>query len=185
MNKELKNFIIDVTAIILSVFFAVWIVRSDIVVKSLEHAGSLKFMGSFVAGMFFTSVFTTVPATAAFIELSRLESPIVMAIFGGLGALFGDLIIFRFVKSRLSSDIQYLLALTNKQRINFIFNKKIFRWMTVFFGALIIASPLPDELGIALLGLTKIKEWHFALISFLLNGFGILIIGLIAGAVLT
>jgi uncharacterized membrane protein YdjX (TVP38/TMEM64 family) len=43
-------------------------------------------------------------------------------------------------------------------------------------GALIIISPFPDEIGIGLMGLSKIKKWQFMLISFALNSLGIFII---------
>ena len=61
---------------------------------------------------------------------------------------------------------------------------RIFRWLIAFLGALIIASPLPDELGLTMMGFSKIKTSLFIPISFLLNSLGILIIGLIAKAVM-
>jgi len=57
---------------------------------------------------------------------------------------------------------------------------RLFRWSMVLFGALVIASPLPDEIGLAMMGLSKVKTLLFIPISFSLNAFGILIIGLIA-----
>jgi hypothetical protein len=44
------------------------------------------------------------------------------------------------------------------------------------FGAVIIASPLPDEAGVSLLSLSKLKNWQFILLSFVLNATGIFII---------
>jgi uncharacterized membrane protein YdjX (TVP38/TMEM64 family) len=56
-----------------------------------------------------------------------------------------------------------------------------FRHYLVYaFAGLIIASPLPDELGVALLaGFTHIKPWKFAIISYVCNTLGILIMLLI------
>jgi hypothetical protein len=57
---------------------------------------------------------------------------------------------------------------------------RVFRAVMPFLGALIIASPLPDELGLVFLGISKLKTRYFLPLSFVLNFFGILIIGLIA-----
>lgn len=177
------HLITDLFIIFASALLAIFLIKSGIILQILVETQYLKYIGSFIAGIFFTSAFTTAPATAAFVELAQFNSVIIMALLGGLGALAGDLIIFCFVKDRFSSDIRYLLALKGKQRLHFIFHRKLFRWISVFLGALIIASPLPDEIGIALLGMSKIKNRHFVIVSFVLNTLGILIIGLIARAI--
>jgi len=57
---------------------------------------------------------------------------------------------------------------------------KIKIYLTYVFAGIIIASPLPDEFGVAMLaGLTKIKPNILAILSFLLSTIGILIILLI------
>ncbi|MEK7660290.1 MAG: hypothetical protein AAB343_03750 [Patescibacteria group bacterium] len=47
-------------------------------------------------------------------------------------------------------------------------------------GAIIIASPFPDEVGISLMGISQLKNWQFLVISFLLNSLGILFVVTIA-----
>ncbi|MFH1193630.1 MAG: hypothetical protein V1661_01400 [bacterium] len=179
-----RHLALDLFIIFISVFLAIILVKSGVLARALQEVSGLKYIGSFIAGIFFTSAFTTAPATAAFVELSAFNSVFVMAILGGAGALFGDLIIFRFVQNRFSSDIKYLLSLGWKQRFNFILHRRMFRWISIFLGALIIASPVPDEIGIALLGLSKMKSSRFMAVSYILNTLGILIIGLIARAVI-
>ena len=61
-----------------------------------------------------------------------------------------------------------------------MFRFKHFRWLTLLAGALLIASPLPDELGIALLGFSKVSTRYFAILSFVFNFLGILGIGFTA-----
>src|SRR3989344_1259828 len=140
------------------------------------------FRGSFIAGILFVSVFTVAPATIALGEIAQSNSAITVAIIGGLGALIGDLIIFRFVRDRVSQHLFYLIKISKSERLFSIFKLRLFRWIIPFVGALIIASPLPDEIGVAMLGLSKIKNSYFILLSLLLNSAGILIIGLIAKA---
>ena len=137
-------------------------------------------MGSFLAGLFFVSIFTAAPASVAIYELAQNTHPFVLALFGGLGGLVGDLLIFRFIRDNAVEDINYFLAHWKKKRRISIFEVKILKSLFPFLGALIIASPLPDEFGIALMGLTKMPTGQFVPISLSLNFLGILIIAVIA-----
>lgn len=131
--------------------------------------------------MFFTSIFTTTPAIVTLGAIAQSsQSVLPVAIFGGLGALCGDLIIFRFMRDRLGEDITRLIKNSGNGRLRSIVRLKFFRWLTFFLGALVIASPLPDELGLAMMGFSKIKTSLFIPVSFVFNFLGILVIGLIA-----
>ena len=176
--------VFDVAIIALSVLIAIILVKTEVLVSILASSKELELFGSFIAGMFFTSIFTVAPATVVLAEIAQVNSIFWVALFGGVGAMIGDLIIFRFVKNRLSDDILYLLKKSKSERLVSIFRLRIFRWLIAFLGALIIVSPLPDELGLAMIGFSKIKTSLFIPISFLLNSLGILIIGLIAKAVM-
>ncbi|MBI2475676.1 MAG: hypothetical protein HYV67_00335 [Candidatus Taylorbacteria bacterium] len=169
--------------IILSVIIAVILVRTEFLTKILASARELKFFGNFIAGMFFTSVFTTAPAIVALGEIARVSSILPTAILGAMGAVAGDLIIFRFIRDRFS---EHLMELVKHQgavrRINMLFRLRIFRWLTFLAGGLIIASPFPDELGISLLGFSKMRTLWFILLSFTFNFIGILFIGWVAKA---
>lgn len=45
-----------------------------------------------------------------------------------------------------------------------------------YTGAFIIASPFPDEMRIGLIGASKLKNWQFLILSFLLNSIGIFVV---------
>ena len=182
MSNYGNNLVRDLALVILSVFIAIILVKTGVLKELITSTQEVRFIGSFIAGIFFVSVFTAAPATVALGEIAQSNSVIVVAILGGLGALIGDLIIFRFVKDRVSEHFYYLIKVSKSERFFSIFKLKLFRWITPFVGALIIASPLPDEIGVAMLGLSKMKNSLFILISFVLNSAGILIIGLIAKA---
>ena len=47
------------------------------------------------------------------------------------------------------------------------------KWLSPIIGALIIASPLPDEFGITLLGLSKLKIMVLLPIALVMNMLGI------------
>lgn len=180
MDNHRSDLIRDLGTIILSILVAVILAKTGALEGLMTSTQGMRFIGSFIAGIFFVSVFTAAPATVALGEIAQSNSVITTAILGGFGALVGDLIIFRFVKDRVSQHFSYLVRVSKSQRIVSIFKLKLFRWMIPFIGALIIASPLPDEIGVTMLGLSKMKNSYFILLSFILNSAGILIIGLIA-----
>lgn len=95
----------------------------------------------------------------------------------------GDFILFRFVRDRVSKDLEYLLKLPRAKKVTNIFSTILPRMLWPFLGALIIASPFPDEIGIMMMGLSKVDQRVFLPLSFVLNGIGILAIGFVAKAV--
>lgn len=174
----------DALIIIASVYIAVMLVKTGTLAGILVSALGFEFLGSFIAGLFFTSIFTTAPAIVTLGELARINSIVPVALFGALGAVIGDLIIFRFIRDKFSEHILELVSHRSAwKRMRALFKLKLFRWASLFVGGMIIASPLPDELGISLLGFSKIKTSWFIPLSFLFNFIGILLIGAVARAI--
>ena len=180
MHNHKNNLVRDLAVIILSILIAVILAKTGALESLITSTQEVKFIGSFIAGILFVSVFTAAPATIALGEIAQSNSIIMVAIIGGLGALIGDLLIFRFVKDKISEDLAHLLRIPGSERLTSIFKMRAFKWFIPLVGALIIASPLPDEIGVAMLGLSKMKNSLFIPLSFVLNSAGILIIGLIA-----
>ncbi|MDO8658949.1 MAG: hypothetical protein Q7K55_09495, partial [Candidatus Levybacteria bacterium] len=54
-----------------------------------------------------------------------------------------------------------------------VLHTKYFSWTLPVIGAIIIASPLPDEIGVSLISISKMKTYRFLLLSFILNSIGI------------
>lgn len=166
----------DIAIIVFSILIAIILVQTGILENLITHLGNFKLFGAFIAGMFFTSVFTTVPALATLGEIGLFQNPFLVAVIGGAGAVIGDLIIFRFIRDRFSEDIKEVFNTHPSKRLIKLFHLRFFRWFTFFIGGMIIASPLPDELGISVLGLAKIQTKWFIPISFVFNTLGILFV---------
>lgn len=183
-NNRKNNFLLqDMAIIVLSIIIAVILVKTKVLIKILTSTQELELLGSFIAGMFFTSVFTTAPAIVTLGEIARANSILPTAIFGAIGAVVGDLIIFRFVRDRFSEHLMEIIKHQGAgKRIKLLLKLKIFRWLTFLAGGLIIASPFPDELGISLLGFSKMRTSRFIPLSFAFNFSGILLIGWVAKA---
>lgn len=182
-NQNKENFFMqDLAIITMSIVFAVFLVETSILSKILLSTLRLELFGSFVAGLFFTSIFTTAPAIVTLGQIAHSSGSVwSTALFGALGAVVGDLFIFKFVRDRLSEHFLELIKHEGYwKRVKALLRLKYFRWITFLLGGLIIASPFPDELGIGLLGFSKMKVKTFIPISFIFNFIGIVIIGFVA-----
>ncbi|HEY9586036.1 MAG TPA: hypothetical protein VJJ27_00135 [Candidatus Paceibacterota bacterium] len=175
-----KHFLIDLVYMAASVLVAVFLIKRGLLTGLADNDSSV--LASFLSGIFFTSAFTIAPAAAVLGVIATKISPWIVALFGAAGAVIGDLIIFSFMKDRFADDIMHLIGPNKKHRHAF-FHLRLFRWLTPFVGALIIASPLPDELGLFLLGLSKTKTHLLIPISFVMNFVGVLLVALVAGAI--
>ena len=179
-NHNHKNLYQDLGIVALSILIAVLLAQSGALERFVVRIGEFRLLGSLVAGMLFTSVFTAAPATVLLGELAQANSAWLVALTGALGAVGGDFLIFHFVRDRFSRDIFDLLRQHGYRRIGKIVRLRSSRWVLGAVGMLIIASPLPDELGVALLGLSKAKRRFFLPLSFTANFLGILLIGFAA-----
>ena len=184
MEMQRSNLWRDVGIVFLSVLVAVVLIKTGVLKSLLGVTQATGFTGSFIAGIFFTSIFTSVPATVALIEISISHSLFWTAFFGGLGALFGDFVIFRFVRGSVLNDLLHR-GFQNPKPGWFVrlFRPQPFRWITPLMGAIIVASPFPDEIGLAMMGLSKMRTRLFISLSFVLNFVGILVMGFIARSV--
>ena len=181
MRNYKNNLEVDLVVIVISIVVAVILVKTGAIQNLLASFRGLEFIESFIAGLFFTSIFTTAPAIVALGEIAQMsQSVISVAIFGALGALCGDIIIFRFMRDRLGEDIMHLIKNSENGWLKHIIRLKFFRWGTFLLGALVISSPLPDELGLAMMGLSKTRTSLLIPVSFVFNFLGILVIGLVA-----
>ena len=139
----------------------------------LLHLGSLGYVGTFLTGILFVSTFTVATGIVILLSLSQTISPLTISIVAGFGAVVGDVIIFRFVKDNLLEEIMPLYKRLGGNHLSHVLHSRYFSWTLPVLGALIIASPLPDELGVSLMGISKMKTYHFLILSFLLNSLGI------------
>jgi hypothetical protein len=183
MRKTAARVMRDLGTVGLSVAVAVLLVKTGLIAELLATVSGVRLIGGFIAGMLFVSVFTVAPAAAVLIELFGVNSLLEVALGAGLGGLVGDWLMFRFLRNRVADDLRELLRRSGSQRLLAIFRLKCFRWLTPLIGAIIVASPLPDEIGLALMGLSGLRTAMFLPLSFILNFFGILAVGLAVRAV--
>jgi len=176
MIKRYKNFKYkNISLLIFSILFAIFLWRLDVFHEILLGLGTFGYVGAFLAGILFVWIFSMPTALLILLTLSQSGelSPLEIGIIAGLGAVVGDLIIFRFVRGGLSTEIKDLYSAFGGTHLSTIFNSRYFHWTLPFIGAIVLATPLPDEVGVSLLGISSMKTYQFILLSFLLNSLGI------------
>jgi len=178
-NWQYKN----TALLVVSVVALIFVLDSEAVTAAIEIIGSWGYLGAFITGIFFTSTFTIAPAIILLYSFSTILQPLEVAAFAGAGAVIGDYILFRFLKDRVFAELRPLVKKFGGSHVKHLFKTPYFAWLMPLVGGAIIASPLPDELGVGILGLSRLKTWQFLVLSFVFNTTGILIITLIARAI--
>jgi len=173
----------NLTLALISVLLAVAVSKIDAVHQFLAGLGNFGYASAFIAGGLFVSTFTVAAGAIILFFLAETFTPWEIGLIAGMGAVAGDLTIFKFVKNGLAGEIKDIYNhIDGRHHLRKLFHSKYFSWTLPVAGALIIASPLPDELGVTLMGISRLNTIQFLITSFFLNSAGIFLI--VSGAVL-
>lgn len=176
-NGKKKQWAYQNTALLLLTLVVLFFIADTPYVHNfLDTISTYGYIGTFSAGIFFVSTFTIVPASLVLLHLAESQSILTLALVAGLGGMVGDLLIFKFFKDKIFSEFAPLFARVTGKGMWCLACSPYFNWLMPVFGALIIVSPFPDEIGVGLMGVSRIKTWQFMLLTFVLNIFGVLLI---------
>lgn len=142
----------------------------------LASINTLGLFGIFIAGILFVSFFTAAPAVVLLLNASNDFNPLTIALVAGLGSVIGDWVILKLFDEKVAYELVPLARKFGLMPIIRLFKRKIFRPVALTLGALCIATPLPDEIGIALLGLSHLRIYKLLAIAFVLNVIGVYVI---------
>lgn len=138
---------------------------------------SLGWWGALFLGFLYSYAFTSALSSAGWLMFDDSRNIFLLAIVGGFGALLADLIIFKFIRNYFGDEIKKLSCEKVFIAIGRIMPKPIKKIFLPLLGAIVISSPLPDELGVALIAIKKdFPEKYFIILSFILNTLGILVL---------
>ena len=150
------------------------------IIDLLLHLGKFKYPSAFLGGFLFISTFTLPIGAMILLTLARTLSPIMLILIAGTGAVLGDFIVFKFLRTKIADEISpiydELEKIVGKNHIKKIVHTKYFAWTLPVIGTFILASPLSDELGVSILGLSDISNIKFILISWFSHSIGIFLI---------
>ncbi|MDZ7611824.1 MAG: hypothetical protein U5L10_03615 [Candidatus Moranbacteria bacterium] len=144
----------------------------------LQHLG---YLGTFLAGLFFVYGFTTGPAVASLLIISNFQNFWLAGVTATLGVIVGNFIVFRAMKISVGNELDELSrnrllswAITKTEKHIPSFARI---YILPAFAGFIAATPLPDELAVALLSWSKNMSLAvFSTVAFTFNAFGIFII---------
>lgn len=149
----------------------------------VENLNGHGYFSTFIGGILFSFGFSAPFGLGILLESGKEVHPLLGAIVGGIGALCTDFFLFQTARWTSIHDelhrlrdtrvVQYVHGLLHHESIS----ERMREYILWSFAGLLIASPLPDEIGVTLVsGLTEIRLRTFAALCFVLNTIGILII---------
>src|SRR3989338_8899831 len=178
MNGKTELKIIHFAVLVVGIVAAVYFLASPGFHEIIVGLKGLGYLGVFITGIFFSSMLTTVPATITLFLFGSTMNPLIIAPIAAAGALISDYFIFSFVKYKISHHYgvfdKIILWFRERKFVKYIKRHKVLKFSIPLVGALIIASPLPDELGVAILGASKYNTKHFFIVAFIMNMVGVL-----------
>lgn len=173
-KAKMGNLWRDFVIIVLGILITLMVVRMGALQELFTFSQEVAFIGSFIAGIFFTSIFTIAPAAIALAEMASVADPWSVALWGALGAMLGDMLLFLFIRDVFTEDAESIVQARKWKHWIAQSHHGFLRWLVPIVGAIIIASPLPDELGLALLGVSRTNTFVVLPIAFAMNFIGIL-----------
>lgn len=130
----------------------------------------LGYFGSFLAGLLYPYSFTSAAATAILLIIGQTQNVLYAGLVASFGALLSDLAIFFFVKCGFCDEVQRLSKENAVQRLSQMIRPSIRVPLLVALASILIASPLPTEIGIMLMSsVKKMSTARFAVIVYVLH----------------
>lgn len=176
MTPKIRKLAVKTIIFILSLSLAWYFLKSGSLNPLIDRILPVMFLAEFLAGCFYAFFLTSPLSIAMFVILAQKQNPILLAIVAGFGAALIDLLIVKFLKKEVNQDLNLLAKSFRFYLINKALSFFKLDFLLPIIGVIIIASPLPDELGLFLLGASKLKSYQIFLLSFILNTAGILLI---------
>lgn len=170
--KKHRELAIDFVVILVVIIFSLILVTTKIEDTILGNFKGYEYVPYFLAGIFSTNFITAFPAYTFLVKIVTPENFWLVASMGAIGSAVGDTLIFSFIKFRLVESL--IKSFKHNRFVISILKTKnhILKYLLILVGCLIIMSPLPDEFGVLLIGLSKIKHRHFIILSLMLNSLG-------------
>lgn len=157
----------------------------SMLVQVLDGKG---YLAVFIAGLLFSFGFTSPFGIAIFATVAHDVDPFIASLVGGLGAFLSDLCILQFVRFSLDDEIGkfkttrffgYFHSVMHHRYIS----ERMRQYFLWSIAGLVIASPLPDELGVTMISsASDIRKSAFSVLCLVFNTLGILVLLLAARA---
>lgn len=167
-----KNTALLIVSLVLFFFLA----DTPYVRSGIQFIGDLGYIGAFFVGILFVSMFTVGPAAVVLFQLADTLNPLGIALAAGTGGAVGDYLIIRYLRDHIFEEIRPVFMNHGGKPLKKLFATPYFAWAIPIIGAIIVMSPFPDEVGIGLMGISRLKTWQLMGLLYLLDVVGIFLI---------
>jgi hypothetical protein len=168
-------------SLFLATVIVVYFLFSGLLYEPLHSAlVYLGYFGTFLAGLLYPYSFTSSAGTAILLILAKEQNVLLAGIIASAGVLISDMGIFFFVKFSFSDEVQKLSKETIVQALSRRIPASLRSYLLMAVAGILIASPLPTEIGIILMAsVKKMSTKKFAIIVYGLHVSAIFVILLI------
>lgn len=166
----------DFAIIAVSIAVALYIQSSQISELLVHFFSGANFIpAAIIMGGLFAITFSAAISTSVLIILAQTtNNPFLIALLGGLGSALANVVIYKFFEKEIISDIEIIEPKYAQRIAHKIIHSKLYLGLVPYASALLLASPLPDEVGMLLLTSANYKYKHIFLMSFGFHAIGIL-----------
>lgn len=166
--------------LVFSIIFAYCIFSHPTINTWMAQLNILSYLGIFIAGLLLAFGFSA-PFGVGILITAQPENILLATFIAGIGAMISDMIIFKTIKFSFMNEFEQLKKTKTAHFIKKIarMNKSVLirHYFLYIFAGIIIATPLPDEIGVSMLaGLTTVNPKKLAIISFILHSLAIFLI---------
>jgi membrane protein YqaA with SNARE-associated domain len=165
---EYKHTTLALTALVLFVL----LIDSALLVSVIRVVDEFGYVSGLLAGALSVSFFTAAPALVLTVELAQHLNPFLLAFLVAIGSVAGDWLIIKFFEERIFTELAPVIKKLKLRRIKQALSRPYGKWVLVVIGAAVVSSPLPDEVGLALMGVGHHKRYIVLTICFVLNFIG-------------
>jgi len=160
------------TFAVLAILVFVFLIDSALIIGVVHSLDEFGYASGLIAGALSVSFFTTVPALVLIFDLAQKFDALTLALLVALGSVLGDWLILKFYEERIFTELGPMIEKLKLKRLKASLEQPSTRWILVVIGAFIISSPLPDEVGLALMGISRSNRWAVLGVCFVLNLIG-------------
>ena len=144
---------------------------------------AMGYLSAFLLGLLFSYGFTTSTAIVFLLMLAKDYNIFLFAAIAGIGALTSDLVLFTFIRTSFMDEIKMIENEKPVKKLRHMIHGHLKKYLLPVLAGFVIASPLPDEIGVCLLAGSKISPRAFSIFSYFFNTLGILVILAIGNSV--
>lgn len=173
-HKKVRGFEYRHTTVAIFIaFLTVLLIDTALVTAILVWFSKAGYLGAFIGGFMLVSSFTAAPGAVLLLSVANNVNLPLAVLVAAVGSSIGDWLILNVINDRIGLELKPVLKKLKIMPVINRLRRGKFRWTVVMIGAFITMLPMPDEFGVALMGLSNFDRKKVLLLCFFLNILGL------------